>query len=211
MLFSVLPEEVRRFLEDSAATQRFEGGQIIQQRGDQPDGFWVIESGSIAVGQFLASGEFRGVALLGPGDSWGELAMFASRPRVVDAVARSPSAVRHIRADLFDAAIERHPQALHPLLSALSEQLQETLDVVAGIRRGSAQARLAGLLASLSRDEPLPSRLAISQQELGELLGLTRATVNKALGEFEERALIARGYGFVEVRKREALRQLALG
>ena len=69
------------------------------------EGFWLIESGSVAVGQFLPDGDFRGVALLGPGDSWGELAMFADRPRVVDAVARSACKLRHIRAPQFEAAL----------------------------------------------------------------------------------------------------------
>lgn len=211
MLFSVLPEDVQRDLRQRAHMLRFANGQIIQQRGDRPDGFYLIESGSVAVGQFLASGDFRGVALLGKGDSWGELAMFASRPRVVDAIARTPSEVRHIRAGHFEEVLAARPDALRPMLGALSQQLQEVLDVVSSIRRGSARGRIAGMLLTLAADKPPPVPIAITQQELGELLGLTRASVNAALGEFQELGLVRRAYRSIELLDPEALELEALG
>lgn len=205
MLFSVLPEEMKRELATSAPLEHFDPGQLIQQRGDDPDGFWLIDKGSVAVGQFLAEGEFRGVALLGPGDSWGELALFANRPRVVDSVARSACDLRHIAAHNFESALKRDPAAMRTLLSALSEQLQETLEVVAAIRRGSASARTAGLLTTLAGSGLRSATIGISQQELGEFLGLTRASINVALRDFEERGLVRRGYRAVEVLDYEAL------
>lgn len=210
MLFSALPPLVRRQLREQSPSRHFNAGQIIQQRGDKPDGFWLIESGSISVGRFLQSGDFRGVALLGPGDSWGELALFAGRPRVVDAIARSDSELRHIRARPFESALNADPAAMRLLLGALSRQLQETLDVVAGIRRGSATARVAGTLANLAEGGSLPARIEISQQELAELLGLTRATVNTALRELEKQALVRRSYGAVHVLNRERLAETGL-
>ena len=88
MLFSALPPDMRSELRINASSRTFSDGQMIQQRGDEADGFWLVETGSVAVGQFLIDGEFRAVGLLGPGDSYGELALFSGRPRVVDAVAR---------------------------------------------------------------------------------------------------------------------------
>ena len=204
MLFSALPEGVRSALVRDAAPRRFSAGQLVQQRGEDPQGFWLIESGAVAVGQYLANGEFRGVALLGAGDSWGELALFAGRPRVVDAVARSTCTLRHIRANRFEAALADHPAAMRALLGALSRQLQETLEVVAAIRRGSSRARIAGLLLTLSEGGG-NHRIAIGQQELAELLGLTRASVNAGLRAFENRGLVKRGYRAIEVVDREGL------
>jgi len=184
---------------------------MIQQRGDSPAGFWLIEEGSVAVGQFLRNGDFRGVALLGPGDSWGELAMFAERPRVVDAVARSDCRLRHIGAANFERELQANPLAMRALLSALSLQLQEVLDVVAGIRRGSAQARVAGMLLTLNDKSDTPGLVTISQQELGELLGLTRATVNTALRFYQDQGSIQRQYGAIAVLDAEALWHAATG
>ena len=211
MLFSALPDSVQSELVTHAPTRSFAAGQIIQQRGDDPNGFWLIESGSVSVGQFLPEGEFRAVALLGAGDSWGELALFAGRSRVVDAIARTPSSVRHIAAERFEAALRNHPQAMRDLLGALSRQLQETLEVVAGIRRGSARARVAGMLLTLGAGHAPPIRIAVAQQELGELLGLTRASVNAALREFEQLGFLQRAYRAIELLDTDGLEQTALG
>jgi CRP-like cAMP-binding protein len=204
-LFSALPSEVQEQLRQGGVLRRFEQGQMIHQRGENPDGFWLIESGSVAVGQYLASGDFRGVALLGRGDSWGELALFAARPRVVDAVARTTCELRYIRASHFEAALRVDPDSMRSMLGAISRQLHETLEVVAAIRRGSANARIAGLLVTLCDSADGEKRIAITQHELGELLGLTRASVNAALRAFEAGGLVKRSYGAVEIRDREGL------
>ncbi|QUL37491.1 Crp/Fnr family transcriptional regulator [Erythrobacter sp. JK5] len=211
MLFSALPGDLQRALEAEASPRSYSAGQIIQQRGERADGFWLIIQGSVAVGQYLADGDFRAVAVLGPGDSWGELAMFAGRPRVVDAVARSVCSLRHVRKEAFEKLLSDHPTAMRPLLGALSSQLQEILDVTAGIRSGSAKARVAGLLATLASRLQLPASIELSQQELGELLGLSRMTVNSALREYEAAGAIRRGYGRIDVIDRTELEVAALG
>lgn len=209
MLYSAIGEKLGEELRSGAQLVRFSDGQLIQQRGDQADGFWLIEEGSVAVGQFLADGEFRGIALLGPGDSYGELALFSRRTRVVDAVSRGQSSMRFIPGATFERMLGDNPQAMRQLLGALAAQLQETIDVMAGIRRGTAQARVAGMLANLCGKAGGPVRLAIRQQELGELLGLTRATVNGALRKMEEACLIERGYGSITVPVVARLREAA--
>lgn len=204
-LFSALPESLQQELKRGEALRRFEPGQLIHQRGEDPAGFWLIESGSVAVGQYLASGEFRGVALLSRGDSWGELAVFSARPRMVDAIARTACELRHIRASRFEAALEADPAAMRNMLGALSRQLHETLEVIAAIRRGSANARIAGLLVTLCDSGGGASRITLTQHELGELLGLTRASVNTGLRKFEASGLVRRSYGAVEILDREGL------
>ncbi|MFN2099107.1 Crp/Fnr family transcriptional regulator [Altererythrobacter sp. MF3-039] len=205
MLFSALPAELRDALRAKSALRPFGPGELIQQRGDEAQGFWLIESGSVSVGQFLADGEFRAVALLGPGDSYGELALFAGRPKVVDAVAREKTEARLIRAADMEAALAQNAPAMRSLLGALSAQLQESLDIIAGIRRGTANARVAGMLANLAGASEGPVRLSITQQEIAELLGLTRATVNAALRGIERDGLIKRGYGCLIVLEPRAL------
>nr|WP_137676867.1 Crp/Fnr family transcriptional regulator [Parerythrobacter lutipelagi] len=211
MLFSTLPEDVQRFLRDQSPVRRFDDGQIIQQRGDEGDGFWLIEEGAGTVGQFLPDGEFRGVARLGPGDSYGELAVLTRRPRVVDAVSRGQSSVRFIRADLFEGVIANRPDAMRPMLGALSAQLQEMIDVIGGLRKGTSLARVAGMLATLAVSQVPPVEIAITQDELANLLGLSRATVNTALRELQRQGLIERRYGQLAVLDREGLSLVSLG
>ena len=117
-LFGQLAPDLREQLHRAAPLRAFSDGAIIQQRGDTPTGFWLIECGRVTVGQFLTEGHFRALAVLGPGDSYGELALFSGRRRVVDAVARGAA------------------------------ELQEMLEVVASLRRGSASRRIAAMLAA---------------------------------------------------------------
>jgi len=210
MLYAALEEDLREGLRKQSALIRFSDGQLIQQRGDEAEGFWLIEEGSVAVGQFLADGEFRGIALLGPGDSYGELALFSRRPRVVDAVSRGESSARFIRGPAFERLLADNPAAMRRLLGAMAAQLQETLDIVAGLRRGTARARVTGMLANLCAGMNGRVQLYLKQQELGELLGLTRATVNGVLREMEDAGLIERGYGKITVSSPSQLRGAAI-
>jgi len=210
MLFAVLDPQLQDQLRRVSPTRKFNDEQIIQQRGEAAKGFWLLEEGSVAIGQFLPHGEFRGAALLGPGDSWGELAMFAKRPRIVDAVSRGRSIVRHIGEHEIDSALAKHPEAMRALLASISWQMQQLIDVVAGIRRGSAVPRIAGMLLTLAGETMRAQKIAITQQELGEQLGLTRATVNSALRDFEKQGAIKRSYGVIEVLDRSALQIVSL-
>lgn len=210
MLFSAMSVELQEALVKRSSVKEFSEGQIIQQRGERANGFYLIESGSVTVGRFFKSGEFRGVAVLGPGDSWGELAMFSERLRVVDAIARSDCTIRFVRAQDFDMAIANRPMEFRALLAALSKQLQDTLDIMSGIRLGSAHNRVAGLLTTIAEPSMKPARIRITQQELGELLGLTRATVSGVLKELERAGVLTRRYGFVEIHNLEKLQIAAL-
>lgn len=207
MLFASLEAALRERLIAASPARSYADGQFIQHRGSQANGFWLIEEGNVRVGQHLPDGEFRAVAVLGPGDSYGELAVFAQRPRVVDAMARGPARVRFIAAGPFLAALAEHPQSSRAMLGALSAQLQDTLDQLTGLRRGSNPARLAGLLLNLAGGR---GEARITQQELAELLGVTRATANAALRALEQTGAIERGYGGVRIVKPRSLAAIAL-
>lgn len=211
MLFSALDSGLKAHLLRISRERTFADGQIIQQRGDAADGFWLIEEGAVRVGQFLPDGEFRAVALLGPGDSYGELAVFSGKPRIVDAVSRGESRLKLIAAKPFLEALGNYPASTRALLGALSEQLQDTLSILAGLRHGTNPARLAGLLATMAGEDSGPASVTITQQELADLLGVTRATANAALRELDKRRLVKRGYGSIVIPDRDRLARFALG
>ena len=210
MLFSALDTALQSHLLRISRERAFADGQIIQQRGDPADGFWLIEEGAVRVGQFLPDGEFRAMALLGPGDSYGELAVFSGKPRIVDAISRGESRLRLIAARPFLDALGNYPASTRALLGALSEQLQDTLAILAGLRHGTNPARLAGLLATMAGAEAKGASVSITQQELADLLGVTRATANAALKELQRHRLIERGYGSIRIPDSARLSRFAL-
>ncbi|MEG3598655.1 MAG: Crp/Fnr family transcriptional regulator, partial [Pseudomonadota bacterium] len=164
MLHASLEPELRAELEARSMMREFADGQIIQQRGDEPDGFWLIVEGTVVAGQFLSGGDFRAVAVLGPGDSYGELAMFSQRPRVVDAVSRGNSRLRYIPASAFLECLARYPASGRALLGALAVQVQDLINLVVDLRRGNATARLALLLVNMAQAVAEDACLPVTQQ-----------------------------------------------
>jgi len=198
-LFRELDQDVQSRLLDGAPTRAFSDDQIIQQKGDNPQGFWVIEEGIVKIGQFRLNGEFRAIALLAAGDSYGELALFASSRRVVDAVADGVVRLYWIDAAAFEQEIQADPKTMRRLVGNLAAQLQEVLDLIAGLGNGSSLSRIAALLANMAPKRNSQTMIGLGQQELAELAGLTRATVNKCLSILEARGAVRRHYGRIEI------------
>lgn len=214
-LFEQLDEALRDGLLAAAPIKHFTGGQLIQQRGEDARGFWVIQKGTVRIGIYGLKGDFRAIALLASGDSYGELAVFAGNQRAVDAVADGPVAAYWIDAGDFDRAILGNPEAMRRLIGVLSEQLQEMLALIASLSNGSAVTRIAATLAALAvsanhEQQDTCNVLTLGQQELGELTGLTRATVNTSLKRLEQEGAIKRGYGRIEICDLALIRRAAL-
>lgn len=201
-LFGLLDNDQRDRLLCEAPLRQFIAGQLVQHRGEISSGFWLIESGAVVVGQFLEGGEFRAIAHLEPGDSYGELAWLTGRARVVDAVARIPSGLRWLEGARFEKVLTARPAAMRRVIAGLAEELQEMIDLVAGHRGGGGPTRIAHFLYNLSASGPV---VALSQEELGNLAGVTRATTNASLKTLEEIGCIERGYRRILVIDREVL------
>lgn len=208
-LFGELPAEVRARLRAEAPRRRFADGELIQQRGDESGGFWLIESGQVRLGQFSSGGTFSAVSQLGPGDSFGELALLSGRPRAADGYAVGAADLLWIAAPSYEAALARDPAVMRGLLGALSAEVQEFIDFVSMLQRGDAGARVAHFLANLARDRPLPCRVRMTQQDLAELVGATRVTVGTVLGRLENEGAVRRGYGVIEVLDAARLRRIS--
>ena len=129
---------------------------------------------------------------------------------MVDAVARGPSRLRFIVGKTFLQALGNYPVSTHALIGALSEQLQDTLNLLAGLRHGTSSSRMAGLLVNLAGDQAGRFSIDVTQQELADLLGITRVTANHALRELQGLRLIKRSYGSIAILDRDRLVQFSL-
>lgn len=204
-LFSTLPVAMQQLLRAAGVVRRFTAGQMIQHRGDEGSGVWLIERGQVRIGQFDREGNFDALALLGEGDSYGELAVFARQPRVVDALAVGEVALLWIPAGAIELALGSDPAALRGLLAGMAAQFQEALNLLALLRRSRGGDRIAQLLAALAGASSAPRRIVITQQELADMVGTSRMTVSTALERIEREGLIRRGYGWIEVHDPEGL------
>lgn len=206
-LFDSLPKAIQVELRRGAIGKIFTDGQLIWHRGDIAEGFWIIETGQVKIGHHSASGEMQALFILGPGDSFGELACLGEFPRVVDAEAVGVVEMLWIGDTVLTATIASSPKISSAFIKALSQQLQEALDRLIVFRNMPAPKRLAQNLLALAEGKAAPVKLGIRQQELAELVGVSRMTIASALAQLEALGLVTRHYRHLIVNDPAKLRQ----
>ena len=184
----------------------FPVGALIQQKGDDGDGFWLVKSGTVSLCRFTADGDVTVFGVLGSGDLFGELAYFAGVPRQVDAVADGAASLVRISAPLIKRLLANQPDFALWLLRSLSNQLRTALDRIEGDRQLSAEHRIVRQLVEMVRREG--AILAISQQQLGELIGVSRITSGQVLRRLAQNGLVSLEYGRINVLDPERLGRL---
>lgn len=192
-----LDPEVLDLLRQRGRRLRFDQGALVQQRGEAGDGFWLVESGTAAICRFAADGRITLFGVVGAGDLFGELAYFTGAARQVDVVAQSKVTLIQIGARLIEDLIAEQPGFARNLLRSLANQLRAVLDQLDSDRRLGTRQRLCRMLSEMAeRDGP---ELNLTQQGLGEVLGLSRITVGQILAQLKAAGLIRLGYRRITV------------
>ena len=207
-LFQTLPEDVRATLRCGATIRNFADRQIIQLRGDPADGFWVIEAGQVKLGRYGTDGDMQVIAILGTGDSFGEPSCLGGFARVADAAAVGSTRLLWVAEGSFFAALDRSPGAMRAVLKTVSIQLQEALDRLLVVRKMPATQQIARAIATLCGARRGPVTLSLRQDELGELVGVSRITVGTALARLEAEGVLTRHYRKITVIDLGALRKM---
>jgi CRP/FNR family transcriptional regulator, cyclic AMP receptor protein len=206
-LFASLPGSLQTELRTKAIRRGFASGQFLHHRGDAADGFWIVEAGQVKCGHQDAQGNMHVLFILGPGDSFGELACLGQFERVLDIEALGNVEMLWVSEKIFSEVLGRSPEIARGMLKILAKQLQEALDNLLVFRNMPAPKRLAQRLLAFAGDRQSPVKLAIRQQELAELIGVSRMTIASALAELEGEGLVSRHYRHIVVEDVAALRR----
>ena len=196
--FSRQPEALRAALVAEAQEVHVGTGRWIYDAGESASGLYGTLSGSIAMHIGLENEEPALVSVIGPGHIFGYTGRFLGGRRVATAVAREPSTLLYVPERGLEAIAQRLPE-LWVRLAELS-----SFHVVAGFRLAVANTRPAAqrlaihlqLLAMQFTPSPY---LPITQDELSEMTGLSRKTVNRVLASFEKDGLVTTGYKSLEI------------
>lgn len=196
---SMLPDDVRRRLLDQGSVRRFAKGELILQRGDTAREFWYIESGVVQIGRYSVDGKLTLFALLGPGESFGEQGFLGEFPRMVDAIAGNETRLIEIGEAELLAAIESDASVARIMLKAMANMVQQAFDLIDAGRNLSTVERVSQALLQLRSEEDSDVAIPVTQQELSELVGVSRISLGKALGRLETAGVIKRHYGRIMV------------
>lgn len=206
-LFASFPEALRTELRSKAVRRNFESGQFLHQRGDPAGGFWIIDKGQVKLGHQDKQGTMHVLFILGPGDSFGELACLGQFRRVLDAEALGKTEMLWVSEAILSDIIAGSTEISREMLKILAKQLQEALDNLLVFRNMPAPKRLAQRLLAFVADREPPVTLGIKQQELAELIGVSRMTIASALAELEGLGFVSRHYGHLVVEDSAALKR----
>ncbi|MEJ6596185.1 Crp/Fnr family transcriptional regulator [Parasphingorhabdus sp.] len=206
-----LPDPVRRDLLARGRARSFDKGQIIQQRGDVGQEFWYVERGSVQIGRYGIDGRLILFAMLGAGDTFGELAFMGEFPRAVDAIAGSDCILIRIGDRELQSLMESDPTITRLLLKTMALTVQESFSLIESSRNLSVPQRLAQALLQLCSDQQDGADIMATQQDLADLVGVSRVSLGKALTKLQLAGMIEPGYGFVTIKDRAALREFVAG
>jgi CRP/FNR family transcriptional regulator, cyclic AMP receptor protein len=206
LLADVPPEDVRALLAISRR-RTFAKGEIVFHRDDPGDSLHLVVKGSFAVRLMTPLGDTVTVAVRGPGDNFGEMALAdPASHRSATVAALQPSETMAVYYAEFERLRTRHPQIDRVLIAFLVGEIRRQNELLLDALYVPAERRVLRRLAELAEVyADGDGVIALTQEELGEIAGTTRATVNRVLREQEERGTIALKRGQTKIVDRESL------
>jgi CRP-like cAMP-binding protein len=205
------PDDLRRVAE-VAVPRRFAAQQVIFREGDSSDTCYVVRTGHARAVRENADGRTIALAHFGPGDIFGELAMFDDERRSatvetldpVDAVAVAGSDMRRL--------LREHPDIAVKLVIALGRRLREANERLSRQSFQTVQSRVAVVLGQLvdqARAEGAATSgdvlVKITQADIAQLAGSSRESASRFLAVLERAGIITQGRGRITVHDPDAL------
>lgn len=192
-LFSGLDDEVAAALESSMSPASLRRGEILFNEGDDGNQLYVVTEGKIKLGRTSPDGRENLLAILGPGQMFGELSFFDPGPRSATATAVTDVELKSLGHEALSPVLNAHPDVAHALLNQLAGRLRRTNEVVGDLVFSDVPGRVAKALLDLASrfgrraDDGVHVNHDLTQEELAQLVGASRETVNKALADFASR------------------------
>ena len=198
------PPRVQRLLE-SGHRRTLSDGQFVHSRGDQRTGISIIEDGAAQAGIYGSDGSFILTSYIGPGHTFGEFTVFTNLPRTHDVSAVGPTTMLEIPAPRFIAMCAEDPAYMQALLQTTLMRSHLILEMLHAVRSLPLLPRVAKYLLILAPGGPNAPVLRFRQSDLASTLGLSRASMNRALATLSDEKLIERGYGSIKISDRDRL------
>ena len=210
--FSALGEEELAAVTEVTVPRRFEANEVVFREGDESDTCYVVRSGQARAVRGHADGRTITLANFGPGDIFGELAMFDNERRSATVEAIETTEVIAILGGDMRRLLRQHPDIAVKLVAALGRRLRETNERLARQSFQTVQSRVAAVLAQLvetARAEgtagPGDVLITSTQADLAQLAGSSRESASRFLAVLERAGIITQGRGKLVVHDAEAL------
>ncbi len=192
-LFAALPRPDLADLASRFAVKAVRRGARIFRQGEPGDALFVVDEGSVKISTLASDGREVILAVIGPGELFGELSLFDRGLRSADATALEDARLLSLSLETFRPYLHSHPDVAIELLSVLAGRIRNTDQALQDALYSDVPGRLAKKLLELAErygkeaDGRVVIDLAVTQDELARMVGSSRESVNKALSSFMSR------------------------
>jgi CRP/FNR family transcriptional regulator, cyclic AMP receptor protein len=214
ILFRGLGNTERNALFARIRIRTYAAGDTIFLMGSPGDKMMAVLSGKVRISVPSHEGRELLLAILFPGEVFGEIALLDGKERTADATAMSDCSLAVLERRQILSFFESHPSAWSNIVNVLCDRLRKTDEHLTEVAFLQLPARLAkALLRGISSEEhPSAGRvdqIQLSQRELGNLVGAARESVNKCLRGWQDGGIISIKGGVITIKDRAALEELS--
>jgi CRP-like cAMP-binding protein len=196
-LLGLLDEPQRGAVTQRGRRRRFKRNEVVFHDGDPGDTLHIVVKGHFAVRITTPLGSTATVRILGPGDHFGELSVLAPAARTGTVVALDPSETLSLHREALDELRDTLPEIQEVLTQALIVEVRRLAASLVDALYAPVEKRVWRRLRELVemyRDASEPVLVPLTQDDLAQLAGTTRSTVNRVLrGHDDDTIHLARG------------------
>jgi CRP/FNR family transcriptional regulator len=210
-VFATLAEEDLSRVADVAVPRRYGASEVVFREGDESNTCYVVRQGKARAIREHSDGRSITLANFGPGDIFGELAMFDNERRSATIETLEVTEVIAILGGDMRRLMREHPEIAVKLVAALAHRLRATNERLARQSFQTVQSRVAAVLAQMvdtARAEGAGESdvlITSTQADLAQLAGSSRESASRFLAVLERAGIITQGRGKLVVHDAEAL------
>ena len=210
-LFSGLPATYVQKLVDICERRRLSRGKLIFSEGDAGNGFYLVHSGRVKIYKISPGGKEQILHILGRGEPFGEVPVFAGQSFPAHAVALEKTQILFFPRQAFIRLIEHYPAMALNMLAVLSRRLRQFTTMIDVLSLKEVPGRLAVYLLYLSRKQGNAEtlELEITKTQLASLLGTIPETLSRMLSRISSQGMVELHGSRIVIVDRKALEELA--
>ena len=196
-LFANLDPEGSRELAAALKSRAFKPGEVIFHRDDAGQVLYLIREGKVRIYITSPEGQEVALALFGPGDTFGELALLDGQPRSASAIAVDPVETYTLQRNDFINVVLHRPRIAVQVMNVLSRRLRQTDEMIENLLFLNVHGRVAKKLLDLAEThgiktpEGIRIDMRLTQSNLAAMVGASRESVNKVIGYFVDKQYIS--------------------
>jgi CRP/FNR family transcriptional regulator, cyclic AMP receptor protein len=219
-LFQDLAPAELETLSHQVVRKDYSRNELIFSQEDRGDGLYIIASGHVSITRQNPNGDELILAMYVPGEYFGELALFDDEPRSASASAIDGCSMYFLSRSAFRSFLGTHPAALLTCLEVIVGHLRRCTDLADEIALLDVRSRLARRLLRLAKQGVVESERSepggaasyrITQQQLANMMGATRESVNKHLNGFVDEGIVRLERGHIHILDVKKLEACSIG